>query len=165
MSVHVCPALQDALLQRYVGQGSTYTDCYAAALPESVSLQTFIEAFYSTLLFRAERTLLQIALRRKITDADVTALAQGRADSFAVWRVDARRDREILLSDMSGHTRSYLAVDGVSVIFGSAVVAAPNAPLSAFATLTLPFHRQYSKALLGAAVRALVAGNLKPRAY
>ena len=152
-----CPVPEYALLQRYVGQGGTYTDCYRAALPDAVSLTQLIETFYTTPLFWAERTLLQIVLRRRITTADVTALAQAKADRFAVWRVEARTDQEILLVDISGHTRSYLAVRGASVFFGSAVVAASDAPLPKLATLTLPFHRQYSKALLGEALRALWA--------
>lgn len=149
----------DALLQRYVGAGANYTDCFEVMSPGAVTLPDFIQAFYTTWLFRMERAVLTVAMRRKISDTDVQALARG-ADRFAAWTVEARADAQILLCDTAGHTRSYLAVsatDGSAtrLIFGSAVVARGDKPLGRGVTVLIPLHRFYSKALLRLAERKL----------
>jgi hypothetical protein len=147
------------LLQRYVGAGANYTDCFEVMSPDAVTLPDFIEAFYSTWLFRLERMVLSVTLRRRIVDTDVEALALG-ADRFAAWTVEGREDAQILLCDTSGHTRSYLAVSakdgGVTrLIFGSAVMAQNGKPLGRGVTALTPLHRFYSKALLRLAERKL----------
>lgn len=162
MIARACTVPRDALLQRYVGAGANYTDCFEVMSPGAVTLPDFITAFYTTWLFRLERTVLSVAMRRRITDADVQGLAQG-ADRFAAWTVEAREDVQILLCDTTGHTRSYLAVSakdgGVTrLIFGSAVVARDNQPLGRGTTALIPLHRLYSKALLRLAERKLRYG-------
>lgn len=154
---------QDALLHRYVGQGQTYTDCFEVMHPLSVTLEGFIEAFYTTWLFRLERAVLTIGLRKRIRDSDVEALAASRNQSFAAWRVEERGSAQILLADLSGHTRSYLAVapkeGGVTrLIFGSAVVVPDGKPLAPIVRWTVPLHRFYSRALLRLAERKLRRG-------
>jgi hypothetical protein len=146
-------------MQTYVGQGATYTDCFEVMSPAAVTLPDFIEAFYTTWLFKLERLVLSIVLRRRIRDADVRAMAMG-GDSFAVWGVEARDDAQILLHDQMWHTRSYLAValqkgGGTRLIFGSAVVAPDDKPLGRLVQITTPLHRFYSKALLLLAERNL----------
>jgi len=161
VKVAPCPVPQDGLLQRYVGEGATYTDCYEACVPGSVDLEQFVAAFYTTSLFRVERIVLRLALRKRIFDSDSAAMIAGETDTFAVWRVEARTDGQILLKDQSDLTRSWfsasVAQDGRSVVrFGSAVIAAPGASLPLAAKLSLPLHRIYSGALLRTAVRGLV---------
>ena len=145
---------RDALLQRHVGPGA-YTDCFEAMSPFEVDLEAFIGAFYTTWLFRLERVVLSLVLRRWIRDREVAALAEG-GDAFAVWRVEARGAHQILLRETSGLTRSYLAVSakegGVTrLLFGSAVVGPQGRVLRAM----IPAHRLYSKALLRLAERKL----------
>ncbi|MGC1496060.1 MAG: hypothetical protein WA790_09635 [Sulfitobacter sp.] len=157
-----CTVPGDGLLQVYVEQGANYTDCFEAMSPGAVTLPDFIEAFYTTWLFKLERFVLMLVLRRRISDADVTALAQG-ADRFAVWTVEARAEDQILLCDLGGHTRSYLAVSakdgGVTrLIFGSAVVAPKGKPLGRMVKVLEPVHRFYSKSLLRLAERKLRYG-------
>ena len=78
---------RDTLLSRYAGQDATYTDCYEVMFVGDADLGQFITAFYTTWLFRAERLILSLVLRRRIKDSEVSALAKG-AETFAAWRVE-----------------------------------------------------------------------------
>jgi hypothetical protein len=154
----------NALLRKYA-DGTGYTDCYVTEVQLAVSHAEFIQAFYTTPLFKAERLILRWFVERPSTDAEVKALAVGSADRFAAWNVETRADNQILLADFSGRTRSWLmtckdeAGDGQPVTrlyFGSAVVPRINRRTGkssmgfAFVGL-LGFHRIYSRLLLGAA--------------
>lgn len=150
----------DALLQRYVEQACCYTDCFEATLPDTVALPAFITAFYTTWLFRLERAVLTLALRRRIRDSDVAALGSGDTDRFAAWTVEARQEEQILLCDIAGRTRSFLAVDslangGTRLFFGSAVVPLSSGELGGAVRALTPLHRFYSRSLLKAACRKL----------
>ncbi|MFK7835851.1 MAG: hypothetical protein AB8B60_06500 [Sulfitobacter sp.] len=163
MIARACPVPRDAFLARYVDQGATYTDCFEVMHPGAVALPEFVEAFYTTWLFRLERLVLSVSQRRLIRDSDAAALASGAADSFAVWDVEDRGTTQVLLRDVSGHTLSYLAVapkDGgvTRLLFGSVVVPAPGAALPGWVRLTIPLHRFYSKLLLRAAERKMRYG-------
>jgi hypothetical protein len=127
--------------------------------PLAVTLPDFINAFYTTWLFRLERLVLSVTLRKRISDADVQALADG-AGTFAAWRVEERGTGQILLFDLGGHTRAWLAVSpkdgGVTrLVFGSAVVAQDGKPLGRLIRLIMPLHRFYAKSLLRLAERKL----------
>lgn len=158
MKVIPCPMPADALLQRYVGQGAGYTDCYCAQVAGAVPLARFVGAFYTTALFRAERLVLTLALRRRISDDDIAAMLEGRSDSFAAWRIEARDAGQLLLCDVSGVTRSWFAAREGSgqtkLYFGSAIVMT-GARLHWLARASVPLHRIYSKALLRTAVKAV----------
>ena len=159
MIARACSVPRDALLQAYVNRGATYTDCFEVMSPLGVTLPDFINAFYTTWLFRLERMVLTVSLRRRIRDTDVTALAEG-ADRFAAWRVEGRETNQILLCDLGGHTRSWLAVSakegGVTrLVFGSAVVAEEGKPLGGMIRVLIPLHRFYARALLRLAERKL----------
>lgn len=150
----------DALLQRYVVRAGAYTDCFEVTLPGKVALPNLITAFYTTWLFGLERAVLTVVLRRRIRDADVLALAAGTADRFAAWRVEDRREDQILLCDIMGSTRSFLAVTdvaggGTRVLFGSAVMPRGQGGLGLVMKILTPLHRIYAKALLQAACRKL----------
>lgn len=154
---------QDALLHRYATQEGTYTDCFEVMLPISATMEEFVVAFYTTWLFRLERLVLSAARRRRITDAQVRALASGDTEVFAVWRVEARASGQLLLADDSGYTRSYLALVGkeggvARLIFGSAVVPREGQQMPAWVRATMPLHKFYSKALLRLAERRLRRG-------
>lgn len=151
----------DSLLSRYVASGA-YADCYVTEVPDSVSHERFVEAFYTTLLFKLERLLLGLLASLPSTDAQAKQLAEGQRASFAAWSVEARVHNQLLLS--AGRTRSWLMVvasTGVEgkrtrLFFGSAVV--PRRSLTGvragfgpmFGAL-LGFHKVYSRALLLAA--------------
>ena len=163
--VQPCEIPADALLRRYF-DGPGYADCYRVAVPIPISQARYVEAFYTTPLFKVERTLLGMVARRPATDDDARALGQGQAQRFSAWRIEGQTATELLLADITGRTRSWLraapddAGRGTVLYFGSAVVphprSLPGQPRmgAGFHALT-GFHRLYSRLLLGAAARRL----------
>jgi hypothetical protein len=140
-----------------------YTDCFAIEVAGDVTLAAFINAFYTTWLFRAERLVLRVAARVPSTDEQLRDLASGQGDQFAAWRVEARSDVQVLLN--AGRTKSCLMVvpvgDKTRLMFGSVVVPEPakgNKPprLGPVFDTLLGAHRVYSRLLLGAAARKLM---------
>lgn len=156
------PVDEHSFLGAYARRGA-FTDCYAVEIPGTVALEDFVEAFYTTRLFRLERWLLARILRIPSTDLEATELAKGSRSSFSAWKVEQRSEREILLD--AGQTRSWLAVapgpsgtPTTTLRFGSAVV--PMRPGGRFGLAfhaLLGFHRAYSRHLLGAAAARLRA--------
>ncbi|XLZ70452.1 hypothetical protein ABT364_00370 [Massilia sp. SR12] len=150
---------EHALLQRYHAQGD-YTDCFAIDVPQSVSHAAFVEAFYTTAVFKLERALLSLLVSRPSRDAEARELAAGQREQFSAWSVEARAPGQLLMCDFAGSTRSWLmAVEqgqGTRLYFGSAVVRKRQG--GAFRALQ-GFHKLYSRILLRAAAsRALRAG-------
>lgn len=149
---------EHALLQRYRKQGD-YTDCFAIEVPRHVSHAAFVEAFYTTAVFKLERALLSLLASRPSRDAEAGELADGRREQFSAWSVEARAPDQLLMCDFAGSTRSWLMVaqagQGTRLYFGSAVVRKRQG--GAFRAL-LGFHKLYSRILLRAAARALRAG-------
>jgi len=109
-------------------------------------------------------------LRRSSSDQDAFALAQGTADRFAAWTVEARNENQLLLADFTGKTRSWLMStrqEGpggppTTLYFGSAAGVGPTESGKAgrlpfpFSAL-VGFHGAYSRALLAAAGASLRA--------
>jgi hypothetical protein len=164
-SIQACDLPERALLQRYREQGA-YTDCFVVEMPRPVRHAEFVNAFYTTSVFKLERLLLAWFLSRPSSDEDARQLADGKREDFSAWTVEARDADQILMCDMHGRTRSWLMVapadDGAStkLYFGSAVVPVPKGPSgqpkmgAAFHAL-LGFHRIYSRVLLRSAVRSM----------
>ena len=153
----------DALLQRYRERGA-YTDCFAIDLPRHVSHAQFVEAFYTTAIFKLERLLLALLVARPSNDAQASELAGGLREQFAAWSVEARAPGQLLMCDFAGSTRSWLmavaapgqgaaAGAGTRLYFGSAVVRSRQG--KAFRAL-LGFHQLYSRILLRAAASRLL---------
>lgn len=143
-----------------------YADCFVACVPGSVTLSAFVQAFYTTPLFKCERWILGWAVARPSTDLGAAALAAGESNAFAAWTVDKRGADELLLRDFTGRTRSWLqataSVDGdaTELRFGSAIEPqidrrTGQVRLGRSVRLLLGFHTRYSVALLGAAVNRL----------
>lgn len=159
--VQPCPLPPDALLSRYARAGA-FTDCYGTDVDRSVSHATYVEAFYTGGLLKAERLLIHLFLSRPSTDAEASRLADGPSETFAAWRVEERAANQLLLCDIAGRTRSWLMTAPASepgrtrLYFGSAVVPASRTSTGrprmgvVFGAL-LGFHRLYSRALLGSA--------------
>jgi len=156
-----------SLLQRYVADGA-YTDCYATEAPGRVGLADFVEAFYTTRLFKLERLILRVAAQKPSTDADARQLAQGAAGTFAAWRVEDRDASQLLLGDFTGRTKSWLMVEpspaGTRLYFGSAVLPVMDRQtgerrMGAMFRALLGFHRLYSRLLLAAARRKLLSAR------
>lgn len=122
-----------------------------------VSHAEFVEAFYTSGLFKTERFILSWVVSAPSTDQEARELALGKREAFAAWHVEARNQNQILMA--AGRTRSWLMVcpaDGCTrLYFGSAVVrknlrAGPGSLDPGFSAL-LGFHKWYSRALLRAA--------------
>ncbi len=155
-------ALPDHSLLKKYGQDGGYADCYVTRFPGSVSQANYVEAFYTSGLFRIERTMLGVFAGRPATDQDAVALATGNSSVFSAWNVEARTLEQLLLRDYTGHTRSWLMAtaspDGkhTDLYFGSAVIArissGSSRPRMGFVFhALLGFHRVYSRLLLRAA--------------
>lgn len=165
--LEACVLPDGALLTKYL-QAGAYTDCYVTQVGKSVSHADYIEAFYTTAVFKVERLLLAWFVSRPSTDQQAKKLASGKLNSFAAWTVEARSPNQVLLSDFQGRTRSWLmsapaatnAPASTRLYFGSAVVPVVNARSGearmGFAfRLLLRFHKLYSRVLLRAAASRL----------
>ncbi len=163
MKVEACSLPHGALIQRYRDMAGAYTDCFTASVGRVVSSTEYVEAFYTTGLFKCERFVLML-IGRGCNDADVRALAEGKADRFAAWTVEGRAKEQLLVCDFAKLTRSWLMVGprrdgqpGTQLYFGSAVVpgekdkAGNPQPTVGFRVLQ-PVHAFYARALLRAAV-------------
>ena len=158
------PVPPDSLLQRLAQARHAFADAYAVDVSHAVPLAAFVEAFYTTRLFRLERALLAL-LGKRSSDAMARAVARGEGERLAVWTVEAREGDELLMHEDSGATRSWFKAQalpggGTALWFGSAVVprrreAGGEPKFSWVFHLLLGFHRAYSRALLAAAVRRL----------
>jgi hypothetical protein len=139
-------------------------DCYVTQVVRHVSHAEYVEAFYTTALFKVERLLLAWLVAKPSTDIQAARLAAGALGSFAAWSVEERTANQLLMCDFQGRTRSWLMVapaqgasSGATLLyFGSAVVPTTSTqagarPLGPVFGLLLVFHKLYSRALLFAA--------------
>jgi hypothetical protein len=163
-NIQPCDVPSNSFLSRYQA-GAGFADCYVTEVPGAISQVAYIEAFYTSPLFRIERTLLKYFVAKPATDADARRLAAGTATSFSAWNVEGQSQSELLLADYSGRTRSWLMASPMGdagrpsstrLYFGSAVVPRQRTgthkrdmgwPFHAL----LGFHRLYSRLLLRAA--------------
>jgi hypothetical protein len=152
-----------ALLQKYVYPGA-YTDCYFAEVARSVSLPDYIEAFYTTWVFKLERFILTHTVDKPSTDPEAHRLARAELDAFAAWTVEGRAPDQLLMCDFLSRTRSWLMVlpieGGTRLYFGSAVVPvrrkSGELALGSTYVSLMGFHKLYSRILLRSA-RSLLA--------
>ncbi len=158
------PPPSSLLAQRAVA--GEYVDAYCLQVPEPVALSRWVAAFYSTRLFAAERCVLTL-LGHPSRRAQAHALARGERETFAAWRVTALGGDELLLTDATGRTRSWLSVQalhpGTALWFGSALRTrqrhADGSPrLTGAMKALLGLHERYSRALLRAGARDLLRG-------
>jgi hypothetical protein len=165
--VAACEIPHASFLDAYRLAGA-YADCFVADIARPVSQAQYVEAFYTTGLFRIERLILAVAISRPSTDDEARKLSVGESDSFAAWHVESRSQGELLLA--AGRTRSWLMAvarpsrEGTStrLYFGSAIVPEKKPrkgqdPLGRRFRILLGFHRLYSRALLRAALSRLEA--------
>ncbi len=134
-----------------------YTDSYSTEIPAQVAFSDYIFAFYTTPLFKVERLILTLTVRKPSTNTQARELSDAKRASFAAWTVEARDENQILMCDFAGSTRSWLMTvpteNGTHLYFGSAVVphrisknGKPS--LGFFFTALLGFHKIYSVLLL-----------------
>jgi len=163
-AIRPCPLPPAALLKRYVAAGA-YVDCFVVEVARPVACAQYVEAFYTTAVFKLERAILRTFVSRPSTDAEARQLARGERTAFAAWTVEARSHDQLLLADVSGRTRSWLMVapsgNGKTLLyFGSAVIPARDrttgrASLGTVFGALLGFHKLYSRVLLYSASSTL----------
>lgn len=164
MSVRVSALPAGALLESHARAGA-YTDCYSTALKRHVALSEFMEAFFTTFVFKSERYILAKAMNLPSTDRDAHEIAHGKANQFAAWKVEDREVNQAILA--AGHTRLWLMVqsdelpasEGTVLYFGTAIVPNSRGSIGWQFKLFLSFHKIYSLILLGAAARRLARGR------
>jgi hypothetical protein len=163
VSIRRCELPVRALHKRYQSEGS-YADCYTTVVRGAVSQSQFVEAFYTTPLFKLERLILLVLLGKVSTDEEARRLAAGQSDKFAAWTVEARAEDQLLMCDFMSSTRSCLMTereerDGdvvTRLYFGSVVVRKADQEtgkrkMGLSFKIMLPFHKVYSRGLLAAA--------------
>lgn len=164
-SIDSCPLPDSALLDSY-RQSGAFTDCYFTEIPGEVTYVEYVNAFYTTAVFKLERSIIKWAVAKSSSDAQVALLAEGKADTFAAWKVEKRCKNQLLLCDYQGRTRSWLMLETVAcevegkcktrLYFGSAVVPTNNnatgeASLGFVFKALHGFHKLYSVVLLASA--------------
>ena len=168
-AIQVGELSKEVLLGRYKQEGA-YTDCYFVDMPCRVLQAEFVEAFYTTPLFKVERFILSLFAGKPSSDLQARQLASGEIVDFAAWSVEARTGNQLLLCDYLGRTRSWLmstpvevhGATGTRLYFGSAVMPRRNQATGrasmrfVFHALS-GFHRLYSRMLLRAAHSRLLA--------
>jgi len=157
LSVNRCQLPENALLNKYAKSGD-YTDCYTTEISGNVSHGRYVSAFYTTCLFKLERFILKWAVSKPSSDTQALQLAEGKTHSFAAWSVEDSCESQLLLSDFTGRTRSWLMVVSVDsgenktrLYFGSAVIRQQNlesAGTSSGFSLLIQLHKIYSILLL-----------------
>ena len=156
-----------ALSAPYQEQGA-FVDCYYIDIAKDISLDEYIQAFYTTSIFKLERSLLSLAMLKRTKDDEAVELSRGRSDNYSIWTVEGRESNQIMLRDFTGNTRSWLMVEKSSgseistrLYFGSVVmpkgkVENVQASFGVLFHLFGKFHQVYSRALLNAAYRKLL---------
>jgi hypothetical protein len=163
---------ENALLGRYT-RGGAYTDCFTTEVLGSVSHAEYVEAFYTTAVFKLERLILAWLVSKPSSDAQATQLAAGDLDTFAAWSVEGRSVDQLLMCDFNRRTRSWLMVAPIQsggaattrLYFGSAIVpivdkASGEARMGYVYRALLGFHKLYSRVLLRAACSRLSRSRL-----
>lgn len=157
-AVRPCEPPREALHRKYLDTGA-HIDCYCTEIARRVSHAEYVEAFYTTPVFKLERLILKWLVSKPSTDDEARRLAHAQLDAFAAWSVEERAPDQLLLCDYLRRTRSWLMVEpidsGTRLYFGSVVVPVRNASgeldLGSPYSALLGFHRLYSRILLASA--------------
>ena len=70
-SIQACELAAHALLRKYQRAGA-YADCYATDVGGSVTHAEYVEAFYTTWVFKLERRLLATFAGRAMAEGDIS---------------------------------------------------------------------------------------------
>ncbi|MDB9708066.1 hypothetical protein OAA76_05785 [Planktotalea frisia] len=155
---------KSACLNDYEHHAGVYTDCFQTELPKGGTLESYINAFFNTWLFRIERMILSTAAKKPVSDEDIARLAQGTSNTMSAWQVERRDADQILLEVPQTPIRTWLMRSGegekTQLYFGSAILPDAvdrngNAKMPFLFHALLGFHKLYARALLFSAKRAL----------
>jgi hypothetical protein len=143
------PLPDHALLAKFARQGAN-ADCYVTAVPLEVTHADYVEAFYTSWLFKLERFILTWFTDKPSTDDEARELARGERETFAAWSVDSRAGNQLVMLDFMAYTCSWLMVETrpaeTVLYFGTGIMRRTLG-----FKLLLPFHKVYARSLLAAA--------------
>lgn len=173
-SIKPCSQPSNSLLANYQKNGA-YTDCYQTEISAEITQSQFIQAFYSTAIFKLERLLLKYLVSKPSSDNQLNLLCEGKTETFSAWTVEEKCQDQLLMCDYLKRTRSWLMVEAINTVegqktrlyFGSAVVprkhshTGETSPKSGLLTglsprILLGFHKLYSRVLLYCARSRLI---------
>ena len=152
--------LPEHALHAHYARESAYTDCYSTVVDRPVTHAEFVEAFYTTWLFKLERWILAWSVKKPSTDAEARQIARGEIAHFAAWTLEARARDQLLMCDFLGATHSWFMVapegTGTRLYFGSVVTSRVDPStgrreLGRNYRAFMGFHKLYSRALLHSA--------------
>lgn len=154
---------EDAISRVYSDQGR-YVDCFSVTVTADISFARFLEAFYTSRIFKLERFILACLVRKPSTDQQARQLAVGDISQFAAWTEEARTENQIIMCDYQQLTRSWLMTrrdeESTTLYFGTIIVPTARAEtqgkqMGPLFSITLWAHLLYSKVLLRSAVAKL----------
>lgn len=153
---------EESLVAHY-RQAGAYVDCFTALVPGEFSQAAYVEAFYTSWLFRLERLALALLIGKPSSDSEARSLALGETDRFAAWTVEARTEDQIVNCDYQSVTRSWLMSrrgEGTTTLYFGSVVTSRSGgrPRGGVFQALLGFHQIYARALLRAAAGRLLRG-------
>ncbi len=173
-SVARLPVPRFSLLYPYKERGA-FVDSYCVDVDCPITQSQYIQAFYTTPVFKLERWLLGLVVSKPSTDQQVELLSEAKTPSFSAWVVEVQDHSQLLMCDYTGRTRSWLMVEsvdrGTRLYFGSAVVPALDSPVDQVSGAKVKtgilfrgiqkFHHVYSMVLLASARSRLLAAAKK----
>jgi len=144
-----------------------HTDCFSLSIRKTISIEDYVEAFYTSWLFKVERVILGFVVAKPSTDTQASELSMGKREQFSAWNLEYRDESQVVLADFMGKTKSWLMIQNkgeacTQLFFGSAVMPRYNSDgslgkPSLFFRLMGGFHILYSRSLLWAASRNLIS--------
>ena len=157
-----------ALLKRFVDSGD-YTDCFVTQVDFAAALDAYVEAFYTTTVFKLERAILKWLVSLPSTDIEARQIARAERENFAAWNMLERNSDQLLMMDFREQTCSWFMVSTrgktSELFFGSAVMrnqeTEEGRKMKWTFRLLLGFHKVYSRILLSAARRKLCKSNAR----
>ncbi len=114
LNIEKCPLPKDSFLNKYEIIEGCFTDCYTTSINKPVNFASYVNAFYTTPLFKLERVLLKLSISKPSTDNEAGKLANAKIDTFSAWNVEERSTTQLLMCDISKRTRSWLMIEAIS---------------------------------------------------
>lgn len=162
-SIQFGPLPPSSLIYEFATVQGGYCDCYYADTKGDADLQSYIDVFFGTWVFRLELKILSMFGLNRDSPDQVKLLAEDRVRTLAAWKVEDRTETDLLLAVGTGPIRTWLRIEAgpenaVRLYFGSALlpmgVDRHGRPrLDVTSVILLPFHRLYSRILLRAALK------------
>lgn len=160
MSIKLTDIPHGGFLQNYADIDNCHTDCFVTEVAKQVSFADYAKAFFSSPIFKLERHIIALTLRKPTNEQDVADLISGASDRFAVWQVENRADNQLLMKVGDGQIRTWLMVeegaDHTKLYFGSAVLPKDeNGSMGFIFYALMGFHKLYARLLLWLAKRGV----------